>query len=169
MSDSLLYSGDDAAMMSGLQRCCVAVRECSGVSSESEAGLSVGTSMTFAPECGLTFPQKCICLTLLTCAKCGTRSTLCWKISLILLNFLHCNFRLWFRTPQPFNSYPCHASEMTRNTLNHCLKFTVHSIFCHICTEKFPKKMSTLSLKLNYWSPRHQTAVFKVLICFKCS
>ena len=44
MSDSFLYSGDDAAMMSELQHCCVAARECSGVSSESEAGLSVGTS-----------------------------------------------------------------------------------------------------------------------------
>ena len=61
-------------------------------------------------------------------------------ISLILLNFLHCNFRLWFRTPQPFNSYPCHASEVTRNTLNHCLKFTVRSIFCHICYGKISKK-----------------------------
>ena len=28
--------------------------------------------------------------------------------------------------------YPCHASEMNRNTLNHCLKFPLHSIFCHI-------------------------------------
>ena len=80
-------------------------------------------------------------------------------ISLILLNFLHCNFRLWFKTPQPFNSYPCHASEVTRNTLNHCLKFTVRSIFCHICYGKISEKMSTLSLKLNYSSPRHQTAV----------
>ena len=35
--------------------------------------------------------------------------------------------------------------------------------------EKFQKTFSTLSLKLNYWSPRHQTAVFKVLISFKCS
>ena len=61
MSDSFLYSGDDAAMMSELQHCHVAVRECSGMSSESEAGLSVGTSMALAPECGLTFPQKCMC------------------------------------------------------------------------------------------------------------
>ena len=30
--------------------------------------------------------------------------------------------------------------------------------------EKFQKKFSTLSLKLNYWSPRHQTAVF---LCFQ--
>ena len=47
---------------------------------------------------------------------------------------------------------------------SHCVLFS--AIFA---TEKFQKKMSTLSLKLNYWSPRHQTAVFKVLISFKCS
>ena len=46
----------------------------------------------------------------------------------------------------------------------HCVLFP--AIFA---TEKFQKKCSTLSLKLNYWSPRHQTAVFKVLISFKCS
>ena len=45
MSHRFLYSGNDAAMMSQLQRCCVAVRECSGVSSESKAGLSIGTSL----------------------------------------------------------------------------------------------------------------------------
>ena len=61
MSNSFLYSGDDAAMMSELQHCCVAVRECSGISSESEAGLSMRTSLALAPECGLTFPQKCTC------------------------------------------------------------------------------------------------------------
>ena len=43
MSDSFLYSGDDAVMMSELQHCCVAARECSGVSSESEAGHITGT------------------------------------------------------------------------------------------------------------------------------
>ena len=61
MSDSFLYSGDDAVMMSELQHYCVAVRECSGVSSGSEAGLSVGTSLALAPEFGLTFPWKCTC------------------------------------------------------------------------------------------------------------
>ena len=55
MSHSFLYSGDDAAMMSELQHCHVAMRECSGVSFESKAGLSVGTSMALAPECSLTF------------------------------------------------------------------------------------------------------------------
>ena len=38
MSDSFLYSGD-AAMMSELQGCGVAARECSDISSESEARL----------------------------------------------------------------------------------------------------------------------------------
>ena len=47
---------------------------------------------------------------------------------------------------------------------SHCILFS--AIFA---TEKFQKIFSTLSLKLNYWSPRHQTAVFKVLISFKCS
>ena len=54
MSDSFLYSGDDTAMLSMLQHCCVAVREHSGVSSESKVELSVGTSMALAPECSLT-------------------------------------------------------------------------------------------------------------------
>ena len=42
MSDSVLYSGDDAVMMSELQHCCVAARGCSGISSESEAGCELG-------------------------------------------------------------------------------------------------------------------------------
>ena len=61
MSDSCLYSGDDAAIMSELQHCLIAERECSGVRSESKAGLSVLTSLALAPECSLTFPQKCTC------------------------------------------------------------------------------------------------------------
>ena len=39
ISDNFLYSGDDVAMMSELQRYHVAARECSGISSESKAGL----------------------------------------------------------------------------------------------------------------------------------
>ena len=39
MSDSFLYSVEDAAMMSELQHCHVAVRECSGISFESKVGL----------------------------------------------------------------------------------------------------------------------------------
>ena len=57
-------------------------------------------------------------------------------ISVVLLNFLDCNFRLWFETPLAFDSYPCHASEMIRNILNYCLKFPLHCISCHICYGK---------------------------------
>ena len=56
MSDRFLYSGDDAVMMSELQHCHVPARQCSGIGSESKAGLSVRTSL--APECGLTFLQE---------------------------------------------------------------------------------------------------------------
>ena len=61
MSDSFLYSGDNKVIMSELQYCNVAARQCSGVSSENKAGLSVGTSMTLCPEFGFTFPWKCAC------------------------------------------------------------------------------------------------------------
>ena len=61
MSDSFLCSGDDAAIMSELQCCHVAVRDCSCISSESKPGLSAGTSMALAPECGLTYPWICTC------------------------------------------------------------------------------------------------------------
>ena len=35
--------------------------------------------------------------------------------------------------------------------------------------EKVKQKFSAWSLKLNYWSPRHQTSVSKAWISFKCS
>ena len=59
MSDNLLYSGDDAAMMSELQHFGAAGIECSsGIRPESEAGLSVETSLALASQCSLTFPWK---------------------------------------------------------------------------------------------------------------
>ena len=69
-------------------------------------------------------------------------------ISLVLLNFLGCNFRLLFETLKAFDSYPCHGSEMIRNTLNHCLKFTLHSISCHICYGKISEKIFNTPIKL---------------------
>ena len=69
-------------------------------------------------------------------------------ISLVLLNFLHCNFRLWFKTPLAFEAYPCYASEMTRNTLNHCLKFTLRSISCNICYGKISEKNFNTLIKV---------------------
>ena len=49
---------------------------------------------------GTSFLGQNICLTSVTHAKCGIRSTLCWKIPNISgsIKLLHCNFRLWFET-----------------------------------------------------------------------
>ena len=66
MCDSSLYSGDEAVIVSELLCCCVAAKQCSGEGSEGQAGVSVGTSLALAPECGLTFPQymlkACTCI-----------------------------------------------------------------------------------------------------------
>ena len=37
---------------------------------------------------------------------------------------------------------------MTRNTLNHCLKFALRSIFCHICYRKISEKNFNTPIKL---------------------
>ena len=58
MSDSFLYSSDDAVMMPELQHCHVAARECGSISSESKAGLSVGTSMAFGDLSELIYVVK---------------------------------------------------------------------------------------------------------------
>ena len=88
-------------------------------------------------------------------------------ISLVLLNFLHCNFRLWFKTPSAFESYPCHASEITRNTLNHCLKFAVHSIFCHICYGKISEKSFSTVIKDKLLVCKASNSYFKGLDFFQ--
>ena len=84
-----------------------------------------------------------------------------FQISLVLLNFLHCNFRLWFKTPQAFESYPCHTSEMIRNTLNHCLKFTLHSIFCHICYGKISEKNVNTFIKVKLFISKTSDSCFQ--------
>ena len=38
--------------------------------------------------------------------------------------------------------------EMTRNTLNHCLKFALCSIFCHICYGKISEKNFNTFIKV---------------------
>ena len=37
---------------------------------------------------------------------------------------------------------------MTRNTLNHCLKFPLHSFFCHICYGKISEKIFNTLIKV---------------------
>ena len=96
-------------------------------------------------------------------------------ISLVLLNFFHCNFRLWFETTWGFNSYPCHASEMTKNTLNHhCLKFTLHSISCHICYRKISEKNFNTLIKVKLLVSKTSDSCFQgfdffqmLLACYK--
>ena len=88
-------------------------------------------------------------------------------ISLVLLNFLHCNFRLWFKTPLTFDSYPCHVSEMTRNTLNHCLKFALNSIFCHICYGKISEKSFSTVIKDKLLVCKASNSYFKGLDFFQ--
>ena len=70
MSSSFLYSCDDAAMVSELQHCCVAVRKHSDMSSENEAELSVGILILivlanyFQASVKCRKAQKCLYLTL---------------------------------------------------------------------------------------------------------
>ena len=102
--------------------------------------------------------------TLLTRAKCCTRLSLCWKIlnisdstetfCIVILDY-------GLKTSQPFNSYPCHASEVTRNTLNHCLKFTVRSIFCHICYGKISEKNFNTFFKVKLFVSKTSDSCFQ--------
>ena len=88
-------------------------------------------------------------------------------ISLVLLNFLDCNFRLWLETPQAFDSYPCHASKMIRNILNHCLKFPLHCISCHICYGKISEKNFSTVIKDKLLVSKVSNSCFKGLDFFQ--
>ena len=88
-------------------------------------------------------------------------------ISLVLLNFLDCNFRLWLETPLAFNSYPCHASEMIRNILNHCSKFPLHCVSCHICYGKISEKSFSTVIKDKLLVSKASNSYFKGLDFFQ--
>ena len=97
-----------------------------------------------------------------------------WGISLVLLNFLGCNFRLWFKTPEAFDSYPGDALEMIRNILNHCLKFALHSISCHICYRKISEKIFNTDIKVKLLVSKTSDSFFQgfdffqmLLACYK--
>ena len=64
-----------------------------------------------------------------------------WTFCIVILDY-------GLKLHKAFDSYPCHASEMTRNTLNHCLKFALHSIFCHICYGKISEKNFSTFIKV---------------------
>ena len=90
-----------------------------------------------------------ICLTSVTRVKCGVRSTLCWK------------------NGNMSGSYPCHASEIIRNILNHCLKFPLHCISCHICYRKMLKKYFSTVIKDKLLVSKASNSCFKGLDFFQ--
>ena len=50
---------------------------------------------------------------------------------------------------------------MIRNTLNHCLKFTLHSIFCHICYGKISKKNVNTFFKVKLFISKTSDSCFQ--------
>ena len=63
---------------------------------------------------------------------------------------------------------------MTRNTLNHCLKFTFHSISCHICYGKISEKIFNTLIKVKLLVSKTSDSCFQgfnffqmLLACYK--
>ena len=95
-------------------------------------------------------------------------------ISLVLLNFLVVILDYGLNLHKLSILYPCHTSEMTRNTLNHCLKFTLHSISCHICYGKISEKFFNTLVKVKLLVSQTSDSCFQgfdffqmLLACYK--
>ena len=89
-------------------------------------------------------------------------------ISLVLLNLIALSiFDYGLKLHKLSNAYPCHASEMTRNTLNHCLKFALRSIFCHICYRKISEKSFSTVIKDKLLVCKASNSYFKGLDFFQ--
>ena len=63
---------------------------------------------------------------------------------------------------------------MNRNTLNHCLKFPLHSIFCHICYGKISEKFFNTLIKVKLLVSKTSDICFQgfdffqmLLACYK--
>ena len=63
---------------------------------------------------------------------------------------------------------------MTRNTLNHCLKFLLRSIFCHICYRKISENIFNTLIKVKLLVSKTSDSCFKgfdffqmLLACYK--
>ena len=63
---------------------------------------------------------------------------------------------------------------MTKNTLNHCLKFPLHSIFCHICYGKISEKFFNTLIKVKLLVSNTSDSCFQgfdffqmLLACYK--
>ena len=50
---------------------------------------------------------------------------------------------------------------MIRNTLNHCLKFALHSIFCHICYGKISEKNVNTFFKVKLFISKTSDSCFQ--------
>ena len=82
-----------------------------------------------------------------------------WFYLTFWIAILDCDLKL--------HSYPCHASEMTRNTLNHCLKFALCSIFCHICYGKISDKIFNTVIKVKLLVSKASNSCFKGMDFFQ--
>ena len=56
---------------------------------------------------------------------------------------------------------------MTRNTFNHFLKFTLHSISCHICYGKILEKIFNMVIKVKLLVSKASNSYFKGLDFFQ--
>ena len=50
---------------------------------------------------------------------------------------------------------------MTKNTLNHCLKFALRSISCHICYGKFSEKIFNTVIKVKLFISKTSDSCFQ--------
>ena len=96
------------------------------------------------------------------------------RISLVLLNFLHCNFDCGLKLHKLLIHTLVMLPEMTRNTLNHCLKFPLRSIFCHICYAKISEKFLNTLIKVKLLVSNTSDSCFQgfdffqmLLACYK--
>ena len=54
-----------------------------------------------------------------------------------------------------------HTSEMIRNTFNHCWKFALRSIFCHICYGKISEKNVNTFFKVKLFISKTSDSCFQ--------
>ena len=66
-----------------------------------------------------------------------------------------------------FWMYPCRASERTRSTLNHCLKFPLCCISCHICYEKILVKNFSTVINVKLFVSKASNSCFNGLDFFQ--
>ena len=100
----------------------------------------------------------------------------CWfRMTITRRQWLHDAFNVHYQqsicltslTRAKCESYPWYASKMTRNTLNHCLKFALRCIFCHICYGKISEKNVNTFIKVKLFVSKTSNSYFKGLDFFQ--